>query len=77
MSHHKSRHGPGPVPPANLPKAGPQSGAEAAQHAEAVGGGQESFQEQDPKRRIGDYEQRGEHSLQQPSQLNDGQQHSK
>jgi len=74
MSHHKTRHGPAPVPPANLPKAGPQSGAEAAQHAEAGGGA--PFQEQDPQRRLGDYEQEGEHSIQQPSRLNDGQQHS-
>ncbi len=76
MSHHKKRHGAGPVPPANLPQAGPQSGATAAQQAEAAGGGA-PFQEQGPKRRIGDYEQEGEHSLQQPSRLNDGQQHSK
>ena len=73
---HKKRHGPGPVPPANLPKSGPQSGAAAAQHAEAAGGGA-PLQEQDPKRRIGDFEGTGEHSRQQPSRINDGQQHSK
>lgn len=75
--HHKKRHGGGPVPPDNLPKAGPTSGAEAAQGEQAHAGGKMPFQEQGPQRRIGDYEQRGEHSLQQPSQLNDGQQHSK
>jgi hypothetical protein len=35
------------------------------------------LQEQDAKRRIGDFESAGEHARQQPSQINDGQQHSK
>jgi hypothetical protein len=76
MSHHKSRHGPAPVPPANLPKSGPTSGADEAENVQAHAGGKMPFQEQDPQRRIGDYEQRAEHSRQQPTQLNDGQQHS-
>jgi hypothetical protein len=36
----------------------------------------ESFQDQDPQRRLGGYEGAGEHSRQQPGPLNDGTTHS-
>ncbi len=74
---HKKRHGSHPVPPANRPTAGPPASANAAPHGDTGAGGGAPFQEQDPKRRIGDFEAEGEHSRQQPSPLNDGQQHSR
>ena len=74
---HKKSHGPAPVPRGNLPQAGPQSGAKAAQHAGAAAGGGAPLQEQGPKRRIGDFTGTGEHARQQPSRISDGQQHSK
>jgi hypothetical protein len=73
MSHHKKKHV-HPVPPGNQPKAGPPIEADATQ--EATGGGS-PFQEHDEKRRLGNFESAGEHSRQQPSQLNDGNQHSR
>lgn len=66
------QHPPAPVPPANRPQAGPHQPNPAEMPAE----GTEGFQEQDPKRRLGGYETAGEHSIQQPSALNDGTTHS-
>jgi hypothetical protein len=37
----------------------------------------ESFQQQDPQRRLGGFETAGEHARQQPEPLNDGDRHSK
>ena len=73
----KNHHGgPGPVPPANRPQRGPSdpTGDEPVEETPHSG---EAFQEQDPKRRLGDYGGTGEHPRQQPSRLNDGETHSK
>ena len=72
---HKKRHGPAPVPAGNLPPAGPAGDVNADQQAQAGGGA--PFQDHDDKRRLGGFESAGEHARQQPSQVNDGQQHSK
>jgi hypothetical protein len=69
MSHHKKKHG-HPVPPGNQPKAGPPAEADLAQQAESAGGGA-PFQEQDAKRRLGNFEGAGEHAYQQPGGKND------
>ena len=71
------QHIPGPVPPANRPNSGPPQ-TDVFDPTAAPGHGQtEGFEEQDPKRRIGDFEGKGEHSRQQPTSLNDGTTHSK
>jgi hypothetical protein len=73
----KKNHSPGPVPPGNQPKSGQALGDEAP---EAPNTGEEnasaSFQEQDPKRRLGNFSGAGEHPRQQPGRLNDGDVHS-
>ena len=74
MSHHKKTHG-HPIPPGNQPQAGPPLEADQAQQGSTGGGS--PFQDQDAKRRLGDFESAGEHARQQPSQLNDGEQHSR
>jgi len=72
---HKKKHS-SPIPPDNQAKSGgvPSGGTvqEGDDHPQKM-----PFQEQDPKRRLGGFEGAGEHSRQQPSALNDGQQHSK
>jgi hypothetical protein len=65
------------VPPGNVSPQGPQEGTNAARQDQGGSGGEVPSQEQDPKRRIGDFEGTAEHSRQQPSALNDGQQHSR
>ena len=65
---HKKKHT-HPVPPGNQPQAGPAGGAEVSQASEKEGGA--PFQEQDPKRRLGDFTTAGEHSFQQPGGKND------
>ncbi|WP_439630950.1 hypothetical protein [Gemmata sp.] len=75
----KHHGGPGPVPPANRPQqfgGVPQGDDDAAQPHEAGTSGA-AAQEQDPQRRLGDYTGAGEHSIQQPSALNDGTHHNK
>lgn len=74
---HQKRRGPAPVPPANRPKAGPAGDANAVQEKGVHGGGGAPLEEHDPKHRIGGFEGAGEHPRQQPSRLNDGQQHSR
>lgn len=72
----KNKHNPGPVPPDNRPKGGPGAipGLDADQtDAENTGA---PFQEQDPERRLGNYGTAGEHPIQQPGRLNDGDTHS-
>ena len=72
----KNHHGgPAPVPPGNRPQTGPakpfstpETPADAAEGA--------SFQEQDVRRRLGDYSGTGEHPRQQPTPVNDGPKHS-
>ncbi len=67
MAHRKKHTG--PVPPGNRSKRGP--GAAPPDNPKPLEGEVTSAQEQDPKRRIGDYEQTGEHALQQPGGKND------
>ncbi len=67
----KNHHGgPGPVPAGNRPKAGIPSNADD----EVLDGIQEgevaSQQEEDPKRRLGDFTGKGEHSIQEPGGKN-------
>jgi hypothetical protein len=58
------------VPPANRPENGPAP-IETAEPTPTVGQ-THGFQEQDPKRRLGDFVGTGEHARQQPGPLNDG-----
>jgi len=67
---HKKKHT-GPVPPGNQAHAGPSGDTDQV----AEKGGQSpaevtSAQEQDPKRRLGDFTGKGEHSFQQPGGRN-------
>ena len=65
----KKNHIPGPVPPGNRPP-GPEGLPEdllTEQTPDLDGTG---FQEQDPKRRLGDFTGTGEHSRQQPGGKN-------
>jgi hypothetical protein len=66
---HKKKHG-NPVPPANQPQTGPPS-ARQAQTARQSAAEVASFQEQDQKRRLGDFSGAGQHPYQQPGGLND------
>jgi len=71
MSHKKKR-GNSPVPPGNRTKAGPKnSDQDTSIQAQGDAGGGASFQEQDPKRRLGNFSGAGEHPYQQPGGLND------
>ena len=68
----KKNHPPGPVPAGNKPHAGtvlPQDDNEQPNAVDQYGTG---FQEEDPKRRLGDFTGTGEHSRQQPGPKNDG-----
>ena len=60
---HKQKHG-GPVPPGNRSPAGPTdaTGQQVKKGAAEVA----SAQEHDPKQRLGDFEGKGEHSIQEP-----------
>jgi hypothetical protein len=66
----KKKHGPAPVPPGNRQHGGPAEAqndtAEKAPPSDGTG-----FQEEDPKRRLGDFTGKGEHSIQQPGGKND------
>jgi len=64
---HKKRHG-APVPPGNQSQSDPKTaiGKSAKKGAAEVS----SAQEQDPKRRLGDFEGKGEHSMQEPGGKN-------
>ena len=76
----KHHGGPGPVPPGNKPKADTTfTPGEDEEHQSAAPGGEVGapFDEQDPKRRLGDFTGAGEHPRQQPGPLNDGDKHSK
>lgn len=69
MGTKKKPYSPGPIPPGNQPHAGPPQ-------TENPSGGQESgggapFTEQDPKRRLGNFEGAGEAPYRQPGGLND------
>jgi hypothetical protein len=60
---HKKKHG-APVPPGNQSQSDPRAatGTPVKKGAAEVS----SAQEQDPKRRLGDFEGKGEHSIQEP-----------
>ena len=72
----RKNHQPGPVPPANRPHVGPDAGAgppledETAPDQDSQGA---AFAEQDPQRRLGNFETAGEHAFQQPGGKNDAQ----
>jgi hypothetical protein len=69
----KHRGGPRPVPPGNRPQSGPPNPAgEDEEQTPDTGTEGVGFQEQDPKRRLGDFGGAGEHPIQQPGPLNDG-----
>jgi len=61
----KKNHGSAPVPPGNRQHGGPMVAqtdeADKAPPEDGTG-----FQEEDPKRRLGDFTGKGEHSIQQP-----------
>jgi hypothetical protein len=65
---HKKKHG-APVPPGNKSQSDPTTavGKPAKKGTAEVS----SAQEQDPKRRLGDFEGKGEHSMQEPGGKND------
>jgi hypothetical protein len=64
---HKKKHG-APVPPGNQSQSGPldATGKPVKKRAAEVA----SAQEQDPKRRLGDFDGKGEHSMQEPDGKN-------
>jgi len=71
---HKKKHA-HPVPPGNQPRTGPPADQADAQQGQTPGQqttqGEGSFQEQDPKRRLGDFTGAGENSIKQPGGKND------
>jgi len=68
---HKKKHS-NPVPPGNRPQAGPsEPDRQAAQEGQQSAAEVASAQEQDPKRRLGDFTGTGEHPFQQPGGRND------
>jgi hypothetical protein len=67
---HKKKHG-GPIPAGNQPHAGPPEHPPASAETNTATRGEARFQEQDAKRRLGDFEGTGEHSFQQPGGKND------
>ncbi|MFO0851377.1 MAG: hypothetical protein U0871_22890 [Gemmataceae bacterium] len=73
----KHHGGPSPVPAGNRPQAGPGFADPAAAPPEPAPDTGVGDQEQDPKRRLGGFEGKGEHSRQQPGMLNDGDHHSR
>ncbi len=64
---HKKKPG-APIPPGNQSQSDPKpaTGKSAKKRAAEVS----SAQEQDPKRRLGDFEGKGEHSMQEPGGKN-------
>jgi hypothetical protein len=70
----KKGHAPGPVPPGNRPHVGPAAPLpELDETGDTTinGGGGAGFNEQDPDRRLGNYQTAGEHSFVQPGGKND------
>jgi hypothetical protein len=72
---HKKKHRPAPVPPGNRPAGGPAETDTVKESGH--GGGSAPFQDQDAKRRLGGFSGTAEHPRQQPTPVNDGQQHSR
>ena len=75
MSHHKKH--PPHVPPANRPQAGPpEAAAETAAQGQEISGGEGApFNDQDAKRRLGDFEGAGEAPYRQPGGNHDADRH--
>ena len=71
MNHKKKGKGSAPVPPGNRSRMGPGAGAPLDPKPEVRPADGEPFQEQDPKRRLGDFTGTGEHSIVQPGGHND------
>jgi len=69
MAHEK--HFNPPVPPANRPNAGPPDAAAQPVDEAAQPGGGAPFDEQDAKRRLGNFEGAGEAPYKQPGGNND------
>ena len=71
----KKKHAPHPTPPANRTTFGPGSPpvGDEPDTAGAQSDAGAAKQEQDPQRRIGNYERAGEHSFVQPGGKNDAQ----
>jgi hypothetical protein len=67
----KKGHRPGPVPPGNRPKAGPELPQDENRENEQQPQDGAAFSEQDPKRRLGGYQTAGEHAIVQPGGKND------
>ena len=69
----KKNHSPGPVPAGNRPNAGPSfeepDQDESGKTAEPQS---PTGQEEDPKRRLGDFTRTGDHARQEPGPRNDG-----
>ncbi len=66
----KHHGGPGAVPAGNRPHAGPSYTPDTEVPADTQKGGEVAAQEQDPKRRLGDFTGTGEHSIEQPGGKN-------
>jgi hypothetical protein len=73
----KHHGGPAPVPPGNQPHPGPPDDADPDQPTANDTNAGAPFQDQDVKRRLGDFGGAGEHPRQQPGRLNDGDVHSR
>lgn len=71
----KKKHAPHPIPPGNQTTVGPGAMKPSDEAAEAgtQGDAGAAFSEQDPQRRLGNYETAGEHSFVQPGGKNDAQ----
>ncbi len=66
----KHHGGPGPIPAGNRPKAGASFNSDEEQVPGVTEGEVGSQQEEDPKRRLGDFTGKGEHSIQEPGGKN-------
>lgn len=72
----KKHHGsPAPIPPGNQPHSGTPAEKTELPSGNETSQPNETFQEHDPRRRLGDFTGTGEHSREEPSELNDGNQH--
>ncbi|AMV27282.1 hypothetical protein VT84_22965 [Gemmata sp. SH-PL17] len=68
----KKSHSPGPVPPGNKSHMGTTFQPDQDEQGQLGDQQGTGFQEEDPKRRLGDFTGTGEHARQQPGPLNNG-----
>ncbi|VTR94530.1 unnamed protein product [Gemmata massiliana] len=68
----KKSHSPGPIPPGNKPHMGTTFQPDQDEQGQLDDQQGTGFQEEDPKRRLGDFTGTGEHARQQPGPLNNG-----